>query len=55
MLTYLVIIVGFYLAGYSSDMEAMGIDRFDTLAIGRESFKTIGRGTSGRAYRISGR
>ncbi|MCJ1379324.1 hypothetical protein MMC17_002425 [Xylographa soralifera] len=50
VLTYLVIVVGFYLAGYSSDMEAMGIDRFDTLAIGRESFKTIGRGRSGRAY-----
>ena len=50
VLTYLVIVVGFYLAGYSSDMEAMGIDRFDTLAIGRESFKTIGRGGSGRAY-----
>ena len=50
VLTYLVIVVGFYLAGYSSDMEAMGIDRFDTLAIGRENFKTIGRGSSGRAY-----
>ena len=50
LLTYLVIIVGFYLAGYSSDIEVMGIDRFDTLAIGRESFKTIGRGRSGIAY-----
>ena len=50
MLTYFVIVVGFYLAGYSSDMEAMGIDRFDTLAIGRETFKTVGRPSSGRAY-----
>ncbi|MCJ1356968.1 MAG: hypothetical protein MMC33_006964 [Icmadophila ericetorum] len=50
LLTYLVIVVGFYLSGYSSDMEAMGIDRFDTLAIGRETFKTIGRPSSGRAY-----
>ena len=50
VLTYLVVVVGFYLAGYASDMELMGIDRFDTLAIGHDSFKTIGRGRSGRAY-----
>lgn len=50
MLTYLVVVVGFYLAGYSSDIELMGIDRYDTLAVGRESFKTIGRSRSGRAY-----
>lgn len=46
----MVIVVGFYLAGYSTDMDAMGIDRFETLAVGRESFKTIGRARSGRAY-----
>ena len=50
LLAYLVIIVGFYLSGYAGNMEAMGIDRFDTLAIGRERFKTIGRGRSGRTY-----
>lgn len=50
LLTYLVVIVGFYLAGYSSDLDVLGIDRFDTLAIGRETFKTIGKGRSGRAY-----
>lgn len=51
VLTYLVIVVGFYLAGFSSDIEAMGVDRFDTLALaGSRSFKTIGRGTSGRAW-----
>ena len=50
MLTYLVIVMGFYLSGFSSDAELMGIDRFDTLAIGRESFRTAGRGRSGRAY-----
>lgn len=50
VLTYLVIVVGFYLAGYSSDIEIMGIDRFDTLALGRQSGpKTVGRRSSGRA------
>ena len=34
VLTYLVIVVGFYLAGYSSDVEMMGINKFDTLALG---------------------
>ena len=46
VLTYLVIVVGFYLAGYSSDVEMMGIDRFDTLA--------LGRGGGGGALRIMG-
>lgn len=50
MLAYLVIIVGFYLSGYSSDIEMMGIDRFDTLALSKQSFKTIGRRSSGRAF-----
>ena len=50
VLTYLVIIVGFYLAGYSSNIEMMGINRFETLAIGKETFKTIGRRNSGRAW-----
>lgn len=51
VLTYLVIVVGFYLAGYSSDVEMMGIDRFDTLALGHtSSFKTVGQRRSGRAF-----
>ena len=53
VLTYLVIVMGFYLAGYSSDVEMMGIDRFDTLALGdtyKSTFKTVGRGSSGRAF-----
>ena len=51
LLTYFVIIIGFYLAGYSSDIEMMGIDRFDTLALGHaSSFKTVGRSSSGRAF-----
>ncbi len=51
VLTYLVIVVGFYLAGYSSDVEMMGVDRFDTLAVGHKStFKTVGRRSQGRAF-----
>lgn len=52
VLTYLVIVVGFYLAGYSSDVEMMGIDRFDTLALGQRvsGFNTVGRGRSDRAF-----
>lgn len=52
VLTYLVIIVGFYLSGYSN-MDSMGVDRFDTLALGTsrsEKFYTIGRSTTGVAY-----
>ena len=50
LLTYLVIVVGFYLSGYSSDIDMMGIDRFDTLALGKATFKTVGRRSSGRAF-----
>jgi len=53
VLTYLVVVVGFYLSGYN-DMETMGIDRFDTLAVtGADKFYTVGRGTSGPAYPAS--
>ncbi|KAI4250616.1 MAG: hypothetical protein L6R42_008712 [Xanthoria sp. 1 TBL-2021] len=51
VLTYLVIVVGFYVSGYSSDLSIMGVDRFDTLALNnQQSFKTIGRPRGGRAY-----
>lgn len=50
VLTYLVIIMGFYVSGFSSNMNVMGIDRFDTLALGQQSFKTIGRSNEGIAY-----
>lgn len=52
VLTYLVVVIGFYLAGYSN-VDTMGVDRFDTLALGpmrSENFRTIGRPTSGRAF-----
>ena len=63
LLTYLVIVVGFYVSGYSADIEMMGFSRFDKVGSGgsdallnvqdevlSRGFKTIGRGTSGRAF-----
>ncbi|KAJ6084439.1 hypothetical protein N7486_011239 [Penicillium sp. IBT 16267x] len=52
VLTYLVVILGFYLSGYSN-LDSMGVDRFDKLALGSshsEKFYTIGRTRSGVAY-----
>jgi len=53
VLTYLVVIIGFYLSGYN-DLDTLGIDRFDTLALGsspvKEKFYTIGQSVSGVAY-----
>lgn len=51
VLTYLVIVVGFYLAGYSSDVEMMGVERFEGLGVGhKSSFRMVGRRGSGRAF-----
>jgi len=51
ILSYLVVIAGFYLSGFN-DFERMGIDPMDTLALGEQaqsmSFKT--RGRNGVAY-----
>ncbi|KZF22706.1 calcium/ hydrogen exchanger [Xylona heveae TC161] len=59
ILSYLVVTIGFYFSGMT-DMDIMGVNRFDTLALGTspfpmstletETFKTIGRGRSGLAY-----
>ncbi|KAL4758436.1 calcium/hydrogen antiporter [Aspergillus foveolatus] len=53
VLTYLVVVIGFFLSGYSN-MDTMGVDRFNTLALNIESrpekFYTIGRSKSGVAY-----
>ncbi|KAJ5964612.1 Sodium/calcium exchanger membrane region [Penicillium vulpinum] len=52
VLTYLVVLLGFYMSGYVN-MDNMGVDRFDTLAIGTSSsdkFYTIGRTRGGVAY-----
>ncbi|KAI4170824.1 MAG: hypothetical protein LQ343_004713 [Gyalolechia ehrenbergii] len=50
VLAYLVIIMGFYASGFSSNMNIMGVDQFDTLALRKQSFKTIGRSSRGVAY-----
>ncbi|KAF7546099.1 hypothetical protein G7Z17_g8666 [Cylindrodendrum hubeiense] len=50
MLTYLVVIIGYYYSGYTAD--AMGIQRFDIMGAdgNYQSFKTIGRSTRGPAF-----
>ena len=50
MLTYLVVIIGYYFSGYTVDL--MGSERFDVMGAdgNYHKYKTIGRGTSGRAY-----
>ena len=52
VLTYFVVVIGFYFSGFTS--EVMGLQRFDVMgADGKyQNFKTIGRGTSGRAYQV---
>jgi Ca2+:H+ antiporter len=53
VLTYFVVTLGFYMSGYVN-MDSMGVDRFDTLAVGGTSrtdkFYTIGRTRGGEAY-----
>lgn len=52
VLTYFVVILGFYMSGYVN-MDSMGVDRFDTLAVGTsrtDKFYTIGRTRGGEAY-----
>lgn len=52
VLTYLVVIIGFYLSGYN-DLETLGINRFDTLALNsQQKFYTIGQSSSGVAYSV---
>jgi Ca2+:H+ antiporter len=50
MLTYLVVVVGYYFSGYTEG--AMGLQRFDVMGAdgNYQKFKTIGRSTSGRAF-----
>ncbi|KAL8653852.1 MAG: hypothetical protein Q9210_001854 [Variospora velana] len=42
VLTYLVIVVGFYVSGFSANLDIMGVDRFDTLALGKQDFGISG-------------
>ncbi|PTB73272.1 hypothetical protein M440DRAFT_1394430 [Trichoderma longibrachiatum ATCC 18648] len=52
MLTYLVVVIGYYFSGYTE--AAMGLQRFDVMgADGKyQTFKTIGRSTNGRAFEV---
>jgi Ca2+:H+ antiporter len=60
LLTYGVVVIGFYYSGFTNmeDMitggrtgMGMGMSRFDTLREGKlVSYKTVGRGRSGRAF-----
>lgn len=52
LLSYLVVIVGYYLSGFTEDV--MNANRFDIMgADGRySSFKTVGRRTSGAAFHV---
>lgn len=56
LLSYLVVIVGFYFSGYTAGANDLGITRFDRMGgdgayvSHTDSFKTIGRKSSGFAY-----
>ncbi|KAI9741658.1 MAG: hypothetical protein M1834_000042 [Cirrosporium novae-zelandiae] len=52
VLTYLVVIMGFYFSGYSQDIETMAASRFPEVPVStvREDFWTVGRGVNGRAF-----
>ncbi|PON25144.1 Ca2+:H+ antiporter [Trichoderma gamsii] len=52
MLTYLVVVIGYYFSGYTEG--SMGLQRFDVMgADGKyQKFKTIGRSTNGRAFQV---
>lgn len=52
VLTYLFVVIGFYLSGYSN-MNSMGVNQYDTLALDTnrsQKFYTVGRVPSGPAY-----
>lgn len=56
LLSYLVVITGYYFSGYGSSLEdgQSGVSRFDTIGNNGEwmsyGFKTVGRSTSGVAF-----
>ena len=52
LLSYLVVVVGFWFSGMT-DLEDWGVKRFDIMEGGSyQSYKTIGRRTSGHAFAI---
>lgn len=56
ILSYLVVVAGFYLSGFNNDLERRGVNSMDTLALGglvdlqSATFKTVGNRRSGPAY-----
>lgn len=63
LLSYLVVVIGFYFTGFSVGIDSAtedGVSRFDTWSAddggwvswdyGKDTFKTVGGGMSGRAY-----
>ena len=50
MLTYLVVVIGYFFSGYTSDV--MGLERFDVMGKdgNYQTYKTIGRSTRGQAF-----
>ncbi|KAK0651064.1 Sodium/calcium exchanger protein-domain-containing protein [Cercophora newfieldiana] len=54
LLSYLVVIIGFYFSGFGSSLDSESASRFDTLGNDGQwmsyGFKTVGRGTSGVAF-----
>lgn len=52
LLSYLVVIVGYYLSGYTDDI--MSVSRFDIMGADGQfsSFKTVGRKRSGVAFQV---
>ncbi|KAI5197368.1 hypothetical protein E4T39_07305 [Aureobasidium subglaciale] len=52
ILAYVTILIGFWFSSWSSDDGVMGVNRFDTLALGdkMETFKTIGKAARGQAF-----
>lgn len=54
LLTYLVVIIGFYFSGYTEELAEMGTSRFDTLGADGvwKTYKTIGRGANALSHEV---
>ncbi|KAI0015816.1 calcium permease [Xylariomycetidae sp. FL0641] len=54
ILTYLVVVVGFYFSGFTANLDNMGTSRFDTLGAdgGWKTYKTIGKGANAPSFEI---
>jgi Ca2+:H+ antiporter len=54
LLTYLVVVVGFYFSGFTEELNPISTSRFDTLGSDGvwKTYKTIGRSANAPAYEI---